>query len=299
MFWCLASAGTLLSVRRHGSKQIIRGIIFAILTFAAMLSKETILYYFPFYLGIMVFDIWRRQHGRFWIAAIISSLILILLYLAIYQYYTNDPLYRIHLIENTNNYLKENNYIFGKRSALYARITFLPLQFLVGIGLGAMLILALVAFFSKNLKRSEAPFWFFLGVCALAFFWLGSTSLSQYNPITLLPRMTTPFLPPLSIAAAFGVLSFVRTGNYAWAIGGALLGCAFWLQNTLFIIYGGMALFFLAVALFKHKQNISFLRPLQPNSNHFVIFTLLILSFCLLIRPLYFIQKPSVSSHFA
>ncbi|UYZ64370.1 ArnT family glycosyltransferase [Hymenobacter weizhouensis] len=308
MFWCLACAAALLSGRRPGRQQPGRwGLLFAGLNFAALLSKETIIYYLPFYVGVLVLDLRRRRHGRFWAVAVGSGAALLVIYLGFYQVFTDDALYRLHLIERTNEFLKEGNYLLGNRAALVARLTWQPLAFFVSIGLAPMLVLAAVAARRPGpVLASEAPetgpdrqFWLALAGSTLAFYWLGSTSFSQYNPITLLPRMTTPLLPPLALAAGFGLRHVLLegTGRAAAGVGALLLGAAAWLHNSLSVVYGALGLYWLAVGLGQGRR--FWPAALRPGTGALVALTLLVLAGSLALRPVYFMQKPSVSSHFA
>ncbi|UOQ82124.1 ArnT family glycosyltransferase [Hymenobacter sp. 5414T-23] len=226
MFWCLAGSAALLVGRRAEARKVAWGMGFAGLSFAALLSKETIVYYLPFYLAVLGRDAWRRQNLRFWVAAMASGLVLLSAYLAFYQLFTNDALYRLHLIEHTNEFLKEGNYLLGNRAALMGRITWQPLAFFIGTGLGPLLLLAIAALLQPAAPDSDKRFWLGLGFSTLLFFWVGSTSLSQYNPITLLPRMTTPLLPPLALAAGYGLRTLLRTGKGVALVALDLLLCA-------------------------------------------------------------------------
>ncbi|SNC64484.1 4-amino-4-deoxy-L-arabinose transferase [Hymenobacter gelipurpurascens] len=297
MFWCLAGAAALLSGRRAGARELAWGVAFAGLSFAALLSKETIVYYLPLYLAVLTRDAWQRQHLRFWAAAIGTGAALLTAYFAFYHIYTNDALYRLHLIEHTNEYLKEGNFLLGNRAALIGRITWQPLAFFVGSGLGVLLLLVGAALFQPTEKDSDKRFWLALGCSTLLFYWVGSTSLSQYNPITLLPRMTTPLLPPLALAAGFGLRYLLRTGKGLYWLALALLLCAGWLHNSLSVLYGGLGLFFGAMALAQHWPHR--LTLLKPGTSQLALLTLGVLAGFLAIRPAYFMLKPSVSSHFA
>lgn len=304
MFWCLAGAAALLRGREPGRRASWWGAGFALLSFAALLSKETVAYYLPFYLGVLGLDGVRRQHGRFWGAAVGTGVLLLAAYLGLYYYFTHDALYRIHLIEHTNEFLKDGNFLAGNRAALLARISWQPLAFFVGAGLGLMLLLAAAAG-----GRSEAPlrspaappdrlFWLTLTGVTLLLYWVGSTSLTQYNPITLLPRMTTPLLPPLALAAGFGLQRIVTRGGW-WAglPGLGLLLMAGWLRSAVAVVYAGPGLFLLAVAVgATHRRWPASLRPGTPA---LAAAAVLVLAGTLAIRPLYFMQKPSVSAHFA
>lgn len=297
MFWCLASALALLTGRREGAREVGWGAGFAGLSFAAMLSKETIVYYLPFFLAVLGHDIWRRRHARFWGAAIGTGTGLLAAYLAFYQIYTHDALYRLHLIEHTNEYLKEGNFLVGNRAALLGRITWQPLAFFVGSGLGPLLVLAGASLFQPAEPGSDKRFWLGLGLSTLLFYWVGSTSLSQYNPITLLPRMTTPLLPPLALAAGFGVRYILRTGRGLGVVAVVLLLGAGWLHNSLSVLYGGLGLYFGVAAVAQRWPHR--LAALTLGAHPFAALTVVALAACLAIRPVYFMLKPSVSSHFA
>ncbi|GGF10238.1 ArnT family glycosyltransferase [Hymenobacter cavernae] len=294
MFWCLASSAALLIGRRPERAAGVWGACFALLTFAALLSKETIVYYFPFYAALLLLDLRYQRHYRFWGVALSLGLVLLAGYLVYYQLYTNDALYRIHLIERTNDFLKEGNYLEGNRAALVARITWQPLSFFVDTGLGGVLILAVAALFGRRQHQgSDAGYWLGLAFTTLAFYWLGSTSLSQYNPITLLPRMTTPLLPPLCLAAGFGLRNFVQTGRGGWLLGLAMLAAAVWVRSSVSLIYGGLSLYFFGASWWVGPAK------KQAGTTAFVSVALLAVAVCTAIRPVYFMRKPSVSSHFA
>ncbi|WP_246008897.1 ArnT family glycosyltransferase [Hymenobacter metallilatus] len=301
MFWCLACAAALLRGREPDRRAGWWGAGFALLNMAALLSKETIVYYLPFYLGVLGLDAWHRRNGRFWLVAVGTGVVLLLGYLGLYWHYTGDALYRIHLIEHTNEFLKEGNYLAGNRAALLARITWQPLHFFVGAGLGLMLVLAGLANGTPPTATPERPdrrFWLALAGSTLVLYWVGSTSLSSYNPITLLPRMTTPLLPPLALAAGFGLRRVVQDGGWRlWAAGLLLLGLATWLHNALSVVYAGPGLWLLAVAAGSGRPR--WPQGLRTGTSALAGATVLVLALALAIRPVYFMRKPSVSEHFA
>ncbi|MET4106212.1 hypothetical protein [Hymenobacter sp. UYP22] len=300
MFWCLGSAAVLLRGREPGRRAGWWGAGFALLNLAALLSKETIVYYLPFYLGLMGLDAWHRRNGRFWLVAVGTGGLLLLGYLGLYQHHTGDALYRIHLIEHTNEFLKEGNYLVGNRAALLARVTWQPLAFFVGAGLGLMLVLAAVAVGRERTASPAAdrPFWLLLAGCTLLLYWVGSTSLSSYNPITLLPRMTTPLLPPLALAAGFGLRRVVQEGGWRlWATGLLLLLLVVWLHNAVAVLYALPGLWLLAVTVGSRLRQ--WPRWLLPGAPALAGATVVVLALALAIRPVYFMRKPSVSEHFA
>lgn len=307
MFWCLAGAAALLRGREPGRRAGWWGLGFALLSFAALLSKETIAYYLPFYLVVLALDAVRRRHGRFWAVALGAGALLLAAYGAFYYAVTDDALYRVHLIEQTNMFLSEGNYLAGNRAALLGRITWQPLGFFAGIGLGLMLTLAAAALGrpagtpAPGEDTNEAPdrrFWLALAASTLAFYWLGSTSLSSYNPITLLPRMTTPLLPPLALAAGFGLQRLVRqAGLRALVVGLLLLLLTAWLRTAVAVAYLLPGLALLAVGLSRWLPRWpTALRAGRPALAAVVV---AVLALALAVRPAYFMRKPPVSAHAA
>lgn len=308
MFWCLAGAAALLTGRRPTQPRPgLWGAGFALLSFAALLSKETVVFYLPFYAALLGVDAYRRRAGRFWVAAVGTGVGLLAAYLLYYQVLTHDVLYRYHIIEQTNAYMRDGNYVQGRAGALPARVTWQPLAFFVGTGLGVML--ALAALLASRPRRTDAPgpattaadgrFWLALAASTLAFYWWGSTSLHEYNPITLQPRMVTPLLPPLAVAAGFGLRQLWQTGRGGWGLGLALLAFAGWLHNSAAVLYGGLGLFYIVLALVQQPGRRLTPEWLRPGTAPLAAVLLLALAGLLLIRPLYFMGKPTVSSHFA
>ncbi|MBT2559556.1 glycosyltransferase family 39 protein [Hymenobacter sp. ISL-91] len=307
MFWCLAGAAALLRGREPNRRAGWWGLGFALLSFAALLSKETIAYYLPFYLGVLALDAARRRHGRFWTVALATGALLLAAYGAFYYAMTDDALYRVHLIEQTNRFLSEGNYLVGNRAALLGRVTWQPLGFFVGIGLGLMLTLAAAALGRPNGTPApdetlkEAPdrrFWLALAASTLAFYWLGSTSLSSYNPITLLPRMTTPLLPPLALAAGFGLQRLVRRAGWrALVVGLLLLLLTAWLRTAVAVVYLLPGLALLAVGLSPWLPR--WPAALRPGRPALAAAVLAVLALVLAVRPTYFMRKPAVSAHAA
>ena len=94
--------------------------------------------------------------------------------------------------------------------------------------------------------RTEAGFWLLLALLVMVQFWFGSTSLRYYNPITLLPRMCMQVMPPLCLAAAFGVHYFLN-GNRKLAGFFALLfaAAAFFERGNMLAIYVPLAAWWL------------------------------------------------------
>ncbi|GAB2968361.1 hypothetical protein GCM10027048_44020 [Hymenobacter coalescens] len=294
MLACFAAALALWRGRQAGARPLAWGAAFAGLNFAALLCKETVVYYAPFYLGLLVLDTRHRRHGRFWLTAAGVGAGLLTVYLAFYHWQTGDALYRLHLIEHTNAVLQDGNYLLGSRAALLHRLTLGPAQFLLRTGLGLAVLLAVGSAWppAPAAEVADRPFWLGLAFSTLAFYWLGSTSLTQYNPISLVPRMLTPLLPPLCLAAGFGLADALQSGRRLWLYAAALLVLAALDRGSAAVLYAGGALVLAGLGLPLTQ------RWLPPGSGRYAGAGLLGLAAVLAVRPLHFVRKPSVSAHF-
>jgi len=307
MFWCLAGAAALLTGRRPTRKRpALWGVGFAALSFAALLSKETIVFYLPFYVGLLGVDAYRQRYGRFWVAAVATGGSLLAAYLLYYQVLTHDILYRYHIIEQTNAFMRDGNYTQGNAGALPARVTWQPLAFFIGTGMGVMLTLAASLLLGRRVApaaadatlEADAGFWLALAASTVAFYWWGSTSLHDYNPISLQPRMVTPLLPPLALAAGFGLLRFWRTGHGGWVLGATLLLAAAWLRSSLSVPYAMLGLLFVGLAALRGPLRKLTPQWLAPGTTAFAALLVAAVATALLVRPVYFMGKPTVSSYF-
>ncbi|GAB3825028.1 hypothetical protein [Hymenobacter jeollabukensis] len=303
MLACLGAALALLRGRRAAGRAAVGwGVAFAGLNMAALLCKETVVFYAPFYLALLLLDA-RRGRLRFWLVAAGAGALLLGAYLAFYQWQTADALYRLHLIEHTNEVLAEGNYLAGNHAALLHRLTLAPSQVLLGSGLGLAVLLAVGSAFPLRAESAPFPaaesgsddrrFWLGLALSTLAVYWLGSTSLTSYNPISLVPRMLTPLLPPLCLAAAFGLADALQSGRRLglYAVGLVLLAALD--RGSAAVLYAGCAavLAGLSLPLLRHP-----LRPERPG--HYAALGILGLATVLALRPAYLLLKPSVSGHF-
>nr|WP_045687099.1 hypothetical protein [Hymenobacter sp. AT01-02] len=299
LFFAMASATALLLGRRSKpAKAAAWGGGFALANFAGLLSKETIVYYLPFYLVVLARDVRCRHHGRFWGAAVATGAVVLVAYLGYYSWVADDALYPFHVVEHTNEARKYHSYALG-RTDLLARITWQPLALLVSTGLGTVMLLAGRAVVQwRRPTDPEMRFWLALAGSSLAFYWLGSTSLTYYNPNSLLPRMLTPLLPPLCLAAGFGLEQYWRTGRGGQWLAVGFLAAAAWLHNSLSIAYAVPGLFLaLAAGLTPRTERQG--NWCQPGSQVFARSMLLVLGLSLALRPAYFMTKPSRSEYTA
>ncbi|KAA9340750.1 ArnT family glycosyltransferase [Adhaeribacter soli] len=291
MFFALAAAGTLYVARREERNPVWYAALFVLTNFAALLCKETIVWYLPFYLLVAFSDFSRKKHSIFWSVSTGLGAAVLFLYLLTYKIHFGSFLYRFTMVENTN-LVMENNFIKDANASLLPRLTYAPVLFLMGAGFFLPLTFCFRFFrknaFSEMQKLSGESFWLLLTLLVLLLFWFGSTSMNYYNPITLVPRMATPLFAPLAIAAAYQLHRyFQEPKGELWFII-PLMTAAVLLRSSLSVVYVVPALYF-TFAWWRRKAG---------RSNNSAVAFLVLLLAALVLRPLHFILKPSVSGFF-
>lgn len=293
MFFTLAAAGILYAARRQNQKPVLYAVLFVLANFAALLCKETIVWYLPFYLLIAASDFFSKKHTAFWLWSAGLGALVLFFYLLAYKLTFGSFLYRFTMVENTN-LVMENNFIKDANSSLLPRLTYAPILFLTGSGFFLSLAFCFRYFRKKASRKlleltSSESFWLLLTVVVLLQFWFGSTSVNFYNPITLIPRMATPLFAPLAIAAAYQLRNYFQDpAGELWFIF-PLLAAALFLQSALSVVYLLPAGYFI-VAWWKRQKEKFIPGPAV---------LLLALVLALVLRPLHFMRKPSVSDFFA
>lgn len=63
-----------------------------------ILSKETMLVFYPYFVGIAIYDFYKKQHIKFWISAVVALSLFLILYLASSYLIFGDPFIRIKAI---------------------------------------------------------------------------------------------------------------------------------------------------------------------------------------------------------
>ncbi|MEG3639973.1 ArnT family glycosyltransferase [Magnetococcus sp. PR-3] len=206
------SAGYLLGVASiHFGRNATHARRWAIIAGAALFwaftVKLTVIGIIPFLLIVMFYDLRKRQHGLFWRAFITTGVTLLFIYLAAYAVATGNPLFRFQGISEV---LQDSSYVTYSTEGLINRFTIEPVMSILShTGLGLVLIICWPAlgalFFLKNLRQGPWLFWFGAGISYLLFYWFGSTSLSNYEPLPVYARMMLPALP-----------YFILMGVWSW-----------------------------------------------------------------------------------
>ncbi|KAA9340751.1 ArnT family glycosyltransferase [Adhaeribacter soli] len=295
MFFAFAAVAVLYRFRYQtaGQKQLLYVAWFVLFNFLAFLTKETIIYYLPFYLFLFLQDLFQKKRLAFWLWSAGLGILVLAFYFGYYHFRTGDFLYRFHVIEQTNTAYHGDAPAPTDAAKLFSRLTSAPLFFFIGSGIMLPLIFALGLLPGLKFRKfspilEPAYFWFLLTFLVLIQFWFGSTSLQFYNPISLLPRMITHLLPPLCLAGAFGLQQFLTGNRSVCALFAFLfLVSTFLDRSNTVLMYAPLAVFFTFLWWKMRKPG------KQQNA---YLFTVLMLAAVLGLRPLYFMYKPSLMS---
>lgn len=208
MFIFLAAA-CLLIARLTGAhrKKLSIILMFCLFVALAILTKETGIWIACFAALVLISDFVKRQHIEMWIWILIGGIVVASIYLLSYYFATGDALFRLEGIETGHN-LSFWSYSAGKAGSLIDRLTLGPFTLLVeerGFFLPMALSLPCLISAGAYDKRDHhiARFFAFFGFSIILCFWFGTTSVTAYNPLPLIPRMLTPVVPALAVPSAY------------------------------------------------------------------------------------------------
>lgn len=259
------------------------GVLFVLCFFFGFLTKETILYIFPFYLLVLIRDLRFKQHSVFWISAGAAFILSAVLYLGLYKYFTGHFLYRFDVIHE-GHYVSAYSYYDKPLEYTLRRISYEPLFMLISSELFIPLALAMPVlvrlrirdFFSMD--KTE-KFWGILSLLLLATFWFGTTSYKFYNPISLNPRMFLVCVPVWAITAGIAL----EKGRIRKVI--YLVYSLVFLTVSLLYLYWGIWKVASLYGLFGAVFLLMYLVPVMVKRLPYILFLLM------LIHPLYFLWK--------
>ncbi|MFL5729725.1 MAG: ArnT family glycosyltransferase, partial [Cytophagaceae bacterium] len=97
-FFCFLSVCIL--YKADEKKYFVTALAFALAVFCAFLSKETVIYFFPFYLILFISDLRRGYNKKFWVWTFVWTLSLSVIYFAFYKILTGSFFTRFYAIEN-------------------------------------------------------------------------------------------------------------------------------------------------------------------------------------------------------
>lgn len=268
--------------REHNS--IASGAGVALLLFIAFLAKETAVFYLPFLIGLAISDSIKGdiKLKPFWLAAVLSGLVLGVFYLVYYYQTTGHPLQRFIEI-NEANYVYDN-YVTKPDKPYLRRLLWSPIEVMISTGTFIPLVFMLGGTKALSLSKLKIKnFWMWLFLSSLAVLWFVSTSYTAYSPLSLDARMFNLLLPPLVIAASIGIEAKLKNRNYTVAYGIVFTCAALYLHNQTAIPYILLAIYFFWCSSYQSGKTKV---PVKV--------TLAVLALILLIRPMYFMVKPKV-----
>ncbi|MES2732652.1 MAG: hypothetical protein V4714_12920 [Bacteroidota bacterium] len=175
--------------------------------FFAFLTKETAIYTFPFFAGLLLYEYFKggASGKQFATVAFLTGILLFTSYLALYTYYTGHPLYRfISIIES--HYVFAGNYIDKSSASIIRRLTYEPWLMFLDSGLLVAILPGIVMavyllLFAKSESLSRYKFWAWFTLVIATGYWFLSTSTRYYTPLPLSPRMYFALLAPSAILA--------------------------------------------------------------------------------------------------
>ncbi len=243
--------------RGAASRPWLHGSLCALMLVAGLLTKETVVWALPFFLGVMAYDLARRRNVRLWMAIVWTGAVCLGLFLLSYYLATGNPLHALDTVEGTHNVSEQASFA-GKSSAkVLHRLTLAPIQFLVEqLGYGYLVLLVVPALIHMlRPLRSMPPgvrLWAAYAAVLLLCFWFGTTSLRSYNPLPISPRFLMPLLAPLSILGGVTLAGFLSGDKHERSarVGMLLAAAAFVAAGAALLpslparsaLYGGLGL---------------------------------------------------------
>ena len=271
------------AISQQESNTFFQAFAFTALLFSAFLTKETVLFYAPFYLIVLIADLKNKRNLKFWGYSTALGLMLLAVYFTSYYIQTGDAFYRFKVIQD-GHYVFALSYYQKPFVEIIPRLTYEPLLMFLSSELAIPFIIALPLLFSFKVKEllnlnEFENFWKVLCLVLLLMLWYCSTSIKFYNPLSLQPRMYLLMVPPLSIVAA---TALARANNkriifygVTFAFSAAL---SYFLHINSYAVYALLAVYFAALFFFNSKG---------------IQYKLIPLLLILLIHPLYSMLKPT------
>lgn len=202
---------------------IVSAFVLIVALFMGFLTKETIIFLFPFPLILVWIDWKSKQLGRFHVSLLGFGLLFSIAYLGYFWLNYGNAFYRIQAVHE-GHYISEYTFFDKEWTVLLWRISFGPLVTLIERSYWLWLVLAIPGIFRglKGYERVTTEF-AIASMCLLVGFWWMSTSLEYYNPIHLNPRHLIIFIPILAILIGLGFQSWLQSTNVRKMVIGLIL----------------------------------------------------------------------------
>ncbi|MEB2780076.1 hypothetical protein U3A58_06705 [Algoriphagus sp. C2-6-M1] len=187
------------------SKPVFSGILLVAALFIGFITKETIVLLAPFPILLFYFD-WKNKNlkSSFYIALVLTGIVLSATYLFYFWIKFGDPLHRVSSI-NAGHYISEFTYADKGIWSILRRITMLPIITFVERSYWAWIVFAVPGIAAGLKSRNTPGFEFSLAfLCLLIGFWFMTSTLEFYNPIYLNPRHLIIIVPILCLLISIG-----------------------------------------------------------------------------------------------
>ncbi len=195
-----------------GNKNLLNGFLFALSLMLGFLSKETILLTIPIFCYLFIADVLQKRNVRFWVAAILSAILLLALYFVFTGIETGSFFQRFYAIAH-GSYFNPCSYDLLPFSETIRRIGWGLWLVFIRSGLFLLIFFSLAVIIKRPakdmLKISTAddffPLVMILGLLCANFM---TTSPLHYVPMCDDPRHYLFLIPVAAVVASKGVLFF-------------------------------------------------------------------------------------------
>lgn len=180
---------------------LLLSILTALTLFMAFLSKLSVYWILPLWIFYFVRDLRIKEIGvfkRFYLPLLIMGFFLSLAYFISCNYIWGDPLARFRTVQELTGHHLWSTGNFNKMQFL-RRLSIGPAKLLWN----EYFLLPLLVLASFWLVPKKLMGWTFYAILCIGFYWFGTTSFTQYEPMPLVGRMVLPALPAIYIISAF------------------------------------------------------------------------------------------------
>ena len=209
----LVTAAFIIIIRLHvepGKNQLLNGLLAGCSLAGSILFKEIVFFSLPALAFFFVRDLLQRQNLRFWLTTAVISLLFTAGYFSYFQLTTGNFFYRFSTIEAEHN-SSQFSYHGQSWTSIAKRATYQPLiHILLSKDYIVLSVLTLGYFLAKARRpeRFQRPLTYtdYMAIyflITLAAYWLGSTSLTHYNPLPVSSgRMWLILIPPMILLSS-------------------------------------------------------------------------------------------------
>jgi len=218
------------------SRQTLYAFLFGVVLLVGFMAKETIVLFAPLLLYYLVSGLVVKRNRTFWISALVSGFLMLLVYFLVIRLLTGDWLQRFMAIAG-NSYLNLCSYDQQSTLILLRRISYEFFSMSLNQSLLTGYLFLVPLFFRRNLSGflKQNEFMAFYAVSALILLLSSnfmSISLTSYSPMCLDPRHYLFLIPVAAIPAALVISGYVREKSFKTGILLSLI-CLFYGQRNL------------------------------------------------------------------